>query len=610
MTSLGAELRQTIEADPTRIAVVGGGMAGLVAARECARPGFEVIVLEAADRIGGSVAPLELDGMTLDAGAESFATRGGHVAELLDELGLAGDVVSPNPAGAWVRTGTKSVPLPKAGLLGIPSSPLASDVVAAIGWGGALRAYLDRLLPVLKIGQERRLGTLVRKRMGAKALHELVAPVVTGVYSAAPDDLDIEVVAPGLNAALTRLGSLSGAVGELWSQAKAGSAVQGLRGGMWRLPAALAADFRARGGSVRTAAAVTAIEPWAASETHAPAGVAHPESDGGRRPARWTLRLADGTAIDTDAVVMAAPAHAALALLPTASPSLAGLAGLDWPPASSVELVTLVLTTPAAAEAPRGTGVLVADAPGSGVTAKALTHASAKWAWVAEAAGDGCHVVRLSYGRAGQPGTRELGDQRLREIALADASALLNIPLAVSDVAAFARILWTNALPYATVGQRERIQRVRDGVGSVEGLEVTGSWLTGTGLASVVPDARQAAERARGSTLESTDRGHGGVRMRGKILFVAGAAVGYVLGARAGRKRYDQLKAAAARVWESPSVQKRVHAVEDFMAEKACEAPEAVFVAIKKAVVRVNERRREARSPIPEPETAGDGSAS
>jgi oxygen-dependent protoporphyrinogen oxidase len=31
----------------------------------------------------------------------------------------------------------------------------------------------------------------------------------------------------------------------------------------------------------------------------------------------------------------------------------------------------------------------------------------------------------------------------------------------------------------------------------VEGLEVTGSWLAGTGLASVVPDAGKAAERIR-----------------------------------------------------------------------------------------------------------------
>jgi oxygen-dependent protoporphyrinogen oxidase len=81
---------------------------------------------------------------------------------------------------------------------------------------------------------------------------------------------------------------------------------------------------------------------------------------------------------------------------------------------------------------------------------------------------------------------------------VSDAARLLNIPLAASAVAAFARTPWTNALPYATVGQRERIRRVRDEVEKIEGVEVTGSWLTGTGLASVIPDARRVAERARG----------------------------------------------------------------------------------------------------------------
>jgi len=521
-------VRHAVEAAPTRIVVIGGGVSGLVVARECARPGFEVTVLEASGRVGGSVAPLELGGITVDAGAESFATRGGHVAALLTELGLADDVVEPNPAGAWVRNGSRTVPLPKAGLLGIPSSPLATDVVAAIGWGGAVRAYVDRLLPVLKIGQERKLGTLVRKRMGSKVLTELVSPVVTGVYSADPDDLDVDVVAPGLNAALTRLGSLSGAVGELRAAAKAGSAVGGIRGGMWRLPAALAADIEERGGTIRTDAAVASVAPWvapapedvAAAAVEAamadaadeaaldglalagqpPAEPAEPtEEPAVPRPARWTVTLADGSTLDADAVVVTAPADAALALLPGMDEALGDLAALDWPPASSVELVTLVLTDDRVGAAPRGTGVLVADSPDSGVSAKAMTHSSAKWAWVAEAAGPGRHVVRLSYGRAGRaPETPALSDAELRARAVADAAVLLNIPLTESAVSAFARTPWTNALPYATVGQRERIQRVRDGAENVEGLEVTGSWLTGTGLASVIPDARRVAERARG----------------------------------------------------------------------------------------------------------------
>ncbi|WP_310132927.1 protoporphyrinogen oxidase [Leifsonia shinshuensis] len=493
---VGEELRHVVEAPPTRIVVVGGGVAGLVVARECARPGFEVALLEASGRVGGSVAPLSLGGMVVDAGAESFATRGGHVAELLHDLGLDDDVVQPNPSGAWVRHGSRSVPLPKAGLLGIPSSPLATDVAAAIGWGGAFRAYLDRLMPVLKIGQERSLGTLVRKRMGRKVLDLLVAPVATGVYSASPDDLDIDVVAPGLNAALTRLGSLSGAVGELRSASKAGSAVGGIRGGMWRLPEALVADIEARGGIVRTDSPVASIRPWSVAPEAEAADVSE---DAEARPARWLLTLRDGTQLPADAVVLASPADASLELLAGLGDELAALRALDWPPASSVELVTLVIDDARLATSPVGTGVLVADVPGTDVRAKAMTHSSAKWAWVAEAAGPGRHVVRLSYGRAGRTdGTSTLSDAELRAIAIADAARLLNIPFAESAVRAFARTPWTNALPYATVGQRERIERVRSEVDGVEGLEVTGSWLTGTGLASVIPDARRTAERARG----------------------------------------------------------------------------------------------------------------
>lgn len=43
--------------------------------------------------------------------------------------------------------------------------------------------------------------------------------------------------------------------------------------------------------------------------------------------------------------------------------------------------------------------------------------------------------------------------------------------------------------------------------------------------------------------------------MRTKLIFLAGVGVGYVLGARAGRERYEQLVRAARRVRENPTVQ-------------------------------------------------------
>ena len=44
----------------------------------------------------------------------------------------------------------------------------------------------------------------------------------------------------------------------------------------------------------------------------------------------------------------------------------------------------------------------------------------------------------------------------------------------------------------------------------------------------------------------------------GKAAFVVGVAVGYVLGARAGRQRYEQIKGQASKVWNSDPVQHRV----------------------------------------------------
>ena len=57
--------------------------------------------------------------------------------------------------------------------------------------------------------------------------------------------------------------------------------------------------------------------------------------------------------------------------------------------------------------------------------------------------------------------------------------------------------------------------------------------------------------------------------MRGKIIFVAGIGVGYVLGAKAGRERYDQLRAQFDKVRNDPRVQEKAHQAADLAKEKA-----------------------------------------
>ncbi|AWB88182.1 YtxH domain-containing protein [Homoserinimonas hongtaonis] len=76
--------------------------------------------------------------------------------------------------------------------------------------------------------------------------------------------------------------------------------------------------------------------------------------------------------------------------------------------------------------------------------------------------------------------------------------------------------------------------------------------------------------------------------MRGKILLLTGLAAGYVLGAKAGRERYEQIKRTAEKVWNDPRVKTQVDRVEDFARDKAPEVAEFISDNAKKVVSQVS----------------------
>jgi hypothetical protein len=83
--------------------------------------------------------------------------------------------------------------------------------------------------------------------------------------------------------------------------------------------------------------------------------------------------------------------------------------------------------------------------------------------------------------------------------------------------------------------------------------------------------------------------------MKGKILFLAGLGVGYVLGTRAGREQYEKLKAQVVRLWNDPRVQHQVDNVEEFVKDKAPDVAEFVADGAKKVVAQVSTRSTPAR---------------
>lgn len=457
--------------------VVGGGISGLLAARGLAKAGIAVTVLEAGDSWGGCVGSHEVGGLELDSGAESFATRSTAVADLARDLGLGDNIVAPHPGGAWVQLPDGSQELPKTGVLGIPANPWDPEVRRSLGFAGSLRASLDRYLPA-SLGTSAEVtsvSSLVSARMGKRVLERLVAPVVGGVHSADPALLDVDMVAPGLRAALRKHGSLAAAVASQRAAgskqngsgaAKAGSAVGGLKGGMNTLVSALVAELRSQGVALVSGARVDSIS---------------------RTENGWQATAA-GTMYDAGRLVVALDGPAAVGLLEESLPELSALRPAAGP---LVSLVTLVVDVPELDRRPRGTGILVAPQT-EGIEAKALTHATAKWDWLAEEAGPGTHVLRLSYGRGEGADAPEsaatLDDDALFEAALRDASTLLTVPIVREDVLDWDVVRWAGALPFAAVGHKQRVAEVRRICAEADGLTVVGGWLAGNGLAAVVAD--------------------------------------------------------------------------------------------------------------------------
>jgi oxygen-dependent protoporphyrinogen oxidase len=211
------------------------------------------------------------------------------------------------------------------------------------------------------------------------------------------------------------------------------------------------------------------------------------------------VRLASGQVLEAPRLVLATRAEIGpISMQGTDLAPAKGARGLVAPLApergADIRLVTLLLEAPELDAAPRGSGMLVAPGttPGT-VRAKALTHATAKWPWLAgrvrDAVGPGWHVVRLSYGRIGEPTPDPTAEEAAR-----DASALLGVDL-TGRVRDSLHQRWDGSLPPPTPAYRAAIRQFEQAVLAEPGLDATGGWIAGTGLAAIVGHARRTAER-------------------------------------------------------------------------------------------------------------------
>ncbi|MEH0058261.1 protoporphyrinogen/coproporphyrinogen oxidase [Auritidibacter ignavus] len=499
------------------VVVIGGGIAGLTAARELSMAGARVAVLEAAMHPGGALAGLELGeainptdeqvrhdpnvSLRVDAGAEAFATRGPAVAELITELGLGEEIVAPQASGSWLYTRDRgAIPSPTVGVLGIPGDLHSPDVATALGPEGIARAQQDLSAPVDDYRQVLTdqtpitLAEVVADRMGPAVVDNLVAPVVAGVLSTDPASADVRQLIPGLLDAMVEQGSLAAAITALKRSGRPGAAVNSLRGGMHRIIDALTAELAERGVDLVTSAPVTSL-----ADAETPGGSGY----------RVLITAAEASEVELsgDRLVLACDAVTSYRLITTLrarrqAPELP----TEAQPATGtgVGLVTLLVDHPELDAAPRGTGLLVAPDV-TDVAAKAMTHVSAKWAWLHErlnpTGATHRHVLRLSYGRISDPvAGHALGyhstDDQLITAALADAPQLLGVDTEnfAARVRASAVVRWREALPSPTPAHTRAVNALLEAM-EPESMMAAGPWVSGTGLLAIISDVRQRARQ-------------------------------------------------------------------------------------------------------------------
>jgi protoporphyrinogen/coproporphyrinogen III oxidase len=449
-----------------RLVVVGAGITGLAAAFEWRRrrPDDEIVVLEAGDRIGGKLHRIELAGHWYDTGPEAVLARVPEAVRLVEDLGLADQLVSPATTQASVVLPDGRHPLPAGTVLGVPAS--ADGLEGFLSPDGVARVRAEASLPPVRLDGDVAVGGLLRERLGDELVDRLVEPLLGGVYAGRADELSLAATMPALAAELPSAGSVLAAAA---ASRDAGARSRGdddgpvfatVRDGIGALPAALVA---ASGALVRLRTPAHGVRRTAIGFELSVGPVAAPEL------------------LTADAVIVTAPAQKAARLLAGVAPG--AVEPLQGIPYASMAVVAMAFP---AQDGAAGSGLLVP--PVTGRLVKGVTVSSAKWSHLA---GDAL-LVRSSVGRFRDEAELQRSDDDLTAAVVADVADLLDLERPEPIETRLVR--WGGGLPQYLVGHPARVDAIRAAVSEVPGLAIAGAAFRGVGVPACIRDAHHAVD--------------------------------------------------------------------------------------------------------------------
>lgn len=448
-----------------RLAVIGGGIAGLAAAWEGLQQGAEVVVLEAGGRLGGKIQTERADGRVIEHGPDSFVAYRPAALALIRELGMEEDVISTRGTRkVFLRSRGRMRRLPDGMGMVLPTRLWPFVTTGTLAPWDKLRAGFDLVIPRLLGDGDVSIGAFLGRRLGRGIVSKFADPMIGGIYGASVDELSLDAVLPSLrinereHRSLMLASLAQGRTKRLTPGA--GSPFRTLSGGLGDLVDRLATELTRQGADLRTGVTVSGLED-------------HPD--------RTRVLFEDGSVTANAVVLATGPAGAARLL---AGPAPQAAAALEAIPLASTTVVTLAYAQAAFAAPVTSHGWLEAGAaPVSGVTIS-----SAKWE--GRAPDDEVLIRAFVPDRVGP--LARAGDQELLTAVRAHVELALGATSAPTD-SWISR--WRSDMPKYTVGHLDRVKTVETALEATP-WRVAGSALHGVGVPDCIADGRVQAGAA------------------------------------------------------------------------------------------------------------------
>ena len=466
------------EARIKRIAVIGGGIAGLAAAHRLTEiahernSALEILLFEARERVGGAIATEHVDGFVVEAGPDSLISAKPWALALCERLGLEERLISTNPARQSVlvvRNG-RAVPLPEGFLLMAPTRFFPFATTPLFSLGGKLRMAAEYFTPRGAAEEDESLASFVKRRFGREALERVVQPLIGGIYAADPEKLSLAATMPRFLEMEQARGSV---IKGMLREKRQSPAQRPESGARWSLFLSLA------GGMQELVDAIAARLPEGCVRTHT--RVTEVSRDAAGKP--WTI-VANGVAVEVDGLVVAAPAYAAAGLVRPVAPEIAR--ELDAIPYTSTATVSLAYRQADIPRDPGGFGMIVPAIEKRKILA--CTFSSVKYAGRAPA---GSVLLRSFIGGALQPELFDQDDASMETNARIELRELLGI----ASAPVFTRVhRHPRAMPQYPVGHLASMRRIEQELKKLPSLRLAGNAYYGVGIADCVHSGEKAAE--------------------------------------------------------------------------------------------------------------------